>query len=164
MMAANEAKNITGTIENKKGYVPGGYLIGNSNTGKLHSPGCRAIGMMKNTHKVPTDGAHFKPCKWCYATGSATYETLDKFNSSRDEPDDIEICYDKKVARIFLGVDCDCGSHDGVIKMRLHDGGFKLLNREGKWWIWRECYSCGHQLSLVHLLQKRKVMKEAGEI
>ena len=160
MAVAEEPKHVVGNVENKKGYVPGGYLIGNSNTGKLHAPGCRAIGMMKHTHKVPTDGAHFKPCKWCYAIGKSGHKSLDNFRSRRDEPDDIENCYDPKIERIFAGVKCDCGSTDGILKMRPHNGGVRLLNRQGKWWIWRECFDCGHQLSLVHALEKRKSMKE----
>lgn len=162
MIAVKE--QITGTVENKKGYVPGGYLIGNSNTGKLHSPGCKAINMMKNTHKVPTDGAHFVPCKWCYATGSAGYKTLDKFKVSRDEPDDIELCHDLKVARIFHDVKCDCGANDGIIKMRPHEGGVRLLGDNRKMWIWRECFTCGHQLSLDKAIAKRKSMKALGDL
>ena len=79
-------EDIIGIVENKKGYEKEGYLIGNSNTGKLHSPHCRAIKMMKNTHKVPTNGAHFKPCKWCYAMGEPKAPTLDDYRTAGDEP------------------------------------------------------------------------------
>ncbi len=33
-----------------------GCLIGNSNTGRLHSLDCSAIDMMREDHKIPTDG------------------------------------------------------------------------------------------------------------
>ena len=46
-----------------------GCLIGNSNTGRLHSPECSAIDMMREDHKIPTDGAQFTPCGWCHACG-----------------------------------------------------------------------------------------------
>ena len=46
-----------------------GCLIGNSNTGRLHSPECSAIDMMREDHKIPTDGANFTPCGWCHACG-----------------------------------------------------------------------------------------------
>ena len=40
-----------------------GCLIGNSNTGRLHSPECSAIDMMREDHKIPTDGGHFTPLR-----------------------------------------------------------------------------------------------------
>ena len=46
-----------------------GCLIGNSNTGRLHSPDCSAIDMMREDHKIPTNGGHFTPCGWCHACG-----------------------------------------------------------------------------------------------
>jgi len=144
------------TVENKKGFEKGGYLIGNSNTGKLHSPECRAVKMMKVTHKVPTNGAHFKPCKWCYAMGETKTSTLDDYRTARDEADDIEICTDSKIEHLFQNVECGCGSTEGIIKMYPHSGGVRLLNREGKWWIYRECYSCGYQLSLNKAIQRRR--------
>ena len=33
-----------------------GCLIGNSNTGRLHSPDCSAIDMMREDHKIPQTG------------------------------------------------------------------------------------------------------------
>lgn len=160
MIAAKET--VVGTVENKKGYVPGGYLIGNSNTGKLHSPGCRAISMMKNTHKVPTDGAHFVPCKWCYATGNAGY-TLDKFKSKEDVPG-TEVSEDPKINDIFYKVGClTCGSKHGIVKMHPDDNGVRLIKKQGKWWIYFEC-DCGYQTALWKAQHRLKSMKLMGEI
>ena len=38
-----------------------GCLIGNSNTGRLHSPECSAIHMMREDHKIPTDEDNSHP-------------------------------------------------------------------------------------------------------
>ncbi len=154
-------KKVHGSIEDKKGYVPGGYLIGNSNTRKLHAPGCRAIKMMNRTHIVPTDGAHFVPCKWCYAMDSSGTTNLDRFKA---DVLGTEVCMDPKINAIFDKVGClTCGSKHGIVKMHPDDNGVRLVKEEGKWWIYFEC-DCGYQTALWKAQNKLKSMKTIGEI
>ena len=157
-MAASEAEHVVGTVQNKKGYVPEGHLIGNSNTGKLHAPGCRAIKMMTRTHIVPTDGAHFVPCKWCYAVGDSRNSSLDRFKT-HNEPEGTEICEDPKINDIFNKVGClSCGSKHGIVKMHPDDNGVRLMKKQGKWWIYFEC-DCGYQTALWKAINKLKSVK-----
>lgn len=126
----------------KKGYVANGELIGNSNTGKLHSPGCKAIGMMKDNHKVPTDGAHFIRCHWCHVTASSISDII------QDQADtmEVKICRDPKIISLFNQEGClTCGSHNGIVKMFPDSSGVRLLGEEGLWWIYFECDDCSYQ-------------------
>jgi hypothetical protein len=92
-----------------------GCLIGNSNTGRLHSPECSAIDMMREDHKIPTDGAQFTPCGWCHAC-SGTCTHTDQNNT--EDPEGTEICRDKKVNQLFNQTGClSCQSKNGVVKM-----------------------------------------------
>jgi len=61
MIETNPKIEKISNIRPKKGFSVNGTLIGNSNTGKLHTHGCKAIGMMREDHKIPTNGAHFIP-------------------------------------------------------------------------------------------------------
>lgn len=129
-------------IERKKGYEPDGVLIGNSNTGKLHSHGCRAICMMREDHKVMTNGAHFTPCLWCHATASSISDLI------QDQVDDLEarVCRDPNMNKLFSLEGClTCGSKDGIVKMFHDPHGVRLLGEEGHWWIYFECSKCGYQ-------------------
>jgi hypothetical protein len=138
---------------------PEGDLIGNSNTGKLHEIGCRAIWMMKSEHKVPTNGDGFEPCGWCKG-GSALNEykkiTLDNFHEEKfEDPRDIVICRDPRIEKIFRETGCiECGSKDGIVKMYPVPHGVKLLGKPGRWWIYFECSHCGYQTSLRKARQK----------
>lgn len=147
-------------------YVVDGDYMGNCNTLVYHEHGCSDVSEMNEEHKVETDNEKelYRPCGHCKPHLSKSSYTFNNYKTVRDEPDDIEICYDKKVAKIFQDLKCDCGSSDGIIKMRPHSGGVRLLGDNRKMWIWRECSTCGHQLSLTHALQQRKAMKTAGEI
>jgi len=40
-------------------------FIGNTNTGKYHVPGCGAVDMMREEHKVWTDGFGYEKCGLC---------------------------------------------------------------------------------------------------
>lgn len=131
-------------LKSQKGYEPNGELIGNSNTGVLHNPDCRAIDMMLEEHKVPTNGAHFTPCGWCHGHGKSN-SRLDSY-FSEDLPG-TEICNDPKINRIFDKCS-SCGSDDGIVKMYPHKNGYKILQREGHWWIYFECHNCGYQTAL----------------
>jgi hypothetical protein len=120
-----------------------GCLIGNSNTGRLHSPDCSAIDMMTEDHKIPTDGCHFTPCGWCHACGGGN--TLNINHSLSEDLEGTEICMDKKVNQLFHQTGClSCGSKNGVVKMFPDTHGVRLLGREGHWWIYFEC-ACGYQ-------------------
>lgn len=162
MPMANKSKSER--LLERRDFVPGGEYMGNCNTGVYHVMGCHDINAMLDEHKIETDNEEgiYRPCGHC-KPGIAKFRKFDSFKSSKDQPGDVELCYDPRIERIFVGIKCDCGSSDGILKMRPHDGGVRLLNRQGKWWVWRECYSCGHQLSLVHAIQKRKAMKKFGD-
>lgn len=154
METKTRIQKLSTTLVNKKGYEPYGSLIGNSNTGKLHSPGCRAIDMMKNDHKVPTNGAHFTPCKWCYPAGPKQLEDPNK--SKLEDQKQVEICQDPKINQLFQQVGClTCGSKDGIVKMYPHEHGSRLIGKEGLWWIYFEC-SCGYQNALWKAKQRRR--------
>ena len=143
------------TLANKKGYEPYGSLIGNSNTGKLHSPGCRAIDMMKEDHKVPTNGAHFTPCKWCHPTGSGQVNNPHQYQL--EDQEETEICQDPKINQLFQQAGClSCGSKDGIVKMYPHENGVRLLGEEGHWWIYFEC-NCGYQTALWNVRQQKLI-------
>lgn len=139
-------------LKNKKGYRPYGSLIGNSNTGRLHSPSCRAIDMMKKKHKVPTNGAHFTPCKWCHPKSRGN-----PIQGNGEDRKDAETCRDPKINQLFHQVGClTCGSKDGIVKMYPHEQGARLLGKEGRWWIYYEC-SCGYQTALWKAKKKKQV-------
>ena len=157
---------IPGAINLKLIEDHGGDLIGNIHTGKLHEPGCRAIDMMKPEHIRHTDGDGFTPCGWCHG-GSALNEfeqlTIDKFNN--EDPEDIEICEDPLIEKLFQGNGCDsCSSHMGIVKIRPHEGGVRLLGRFGKWWVYFECFHCGYQTSLHKVKQHSQVKKAAIKV
>lgn len=134
--------------EERHDFIEGGEYMGNCHTGVYHSHGCGDILKMNTEHKVPTDNEKglYRGCGHC-KPGLNEFLKLDTF-LSRDEPGDIELCEDPAVIRIFASVKCNCGSHDGIIKMYPHEGGVRLLGHHTKMWIYRECYRCGHQLSL----------------
>ena len=118
-------------IEQKVLTVPNdwrheGCLIGNSNTGRLHSPDCSAIDMMREDHKIPTEGGHFTPCGWCHACGGENSFNTNPIPS--EDPEGTEICIDKKVNQLFHQTGClSCGSKDGVVKMFPDTHGVRLL-------------------------------------
>ena len=67
----------------------GECLIGNSNTGRLHSLDCSAIDMMREDHKIPTDGAGFTPCGWCHACGTIHENIFEETNEDPKEPNSV---------------------------------------------------------------------------
>lgn len=149
--------NQTAAWLDRHDFVPNGAYMGNIHTGVFHEFGCKDIDAMNEEHKVETnnDKGLYRPCGHC-KLGFGKYLKLDTFKTSRDEPEDIELCEDPKVHKIFDGVKCSCGSTDGTIKMRPHQGGVRLLGHKEKMWIFRECYSCKHQLSLDKAMNKNE--------
>jgi predicted nucleic-acid-binding Zn-ribbon protein len=147
-----------------------GDLIGNSNTGKLHQPGCRAITMMNDSHKVETDGFGFENCGWCHGKDDIDQSYLDHFHEKKkiaaaknvlpgrtsDDPEDIEICRDPYMNRIFKDSECPtCGSSNGIVKMYPAEHGVRLLGDPHKrWWVYNECSKCGYQTSLRKIKQR----------
>ncbi len=118
-------------------------LIGNSNTGRLHSLDCSAIDMMREDHKIPTDGEGFTPCGWCHACGKTSH--LNTFQDKSKDPKGTEICRDKKVIQLFNQTGClSCKSKKGIVKMYPNIHGVRLIGRNGHWWIYLEC-ECGYQ-------------------
>lgn len=51
MKSGNKIKQMVLVVSENKRHE--GCLIGNSNTGRLHSPECSAIDTMKEDHKIP---------------------------------------------------------------------------------------------------------------
>lgn len=138
-------------------------LIGNTNTGKVHHPGCRALGMMLPEHKVTTDGTGYSPCGWCHAAGPEGGEVvLDEFID--EDPEDVVVCRDPEILKLFKDFTCDCGSLKGVVKMYPHGSGYRLKGKIGKYWIYLECSSCHHQTSLRHVLNARRMVNSGGGV
>jgi hypothetical protein len=135
----------------------GESLIGNSNTGRLHSLDCSAIDMMREDHKIPTDGGGFTPCGWCHACGGENSLNINPIPS--EDPEGTEICIDKKVNQLFYQTEClSCGSKNGVVKMFPDTNGVRLLGRNGHWWIYFEC-DCGYQTAWWKAKQKLKTIR-----
>jgi len=156
-------ENRTAALRRIKGYKEGGHLIGNSNTGKLHYSDCSAIGMMREDHKIPTDGdgGHFTPCGWCYPNGYGTF--MDHAQSTFEDPIGTEICMDPRINKLFNQVGClTCGSRDGVVKMFPEDNGVRLLGKKGRWWIYFEC-SCRYQTALWKAKNRLKIRGRDNE-
>lgn len=140
--------------QNLKGFEPDGELIGNSNTGVLHEAGCRAIDMMNHAHEVPTNGAHFRPCGWC-KPGLGKSETYQTRLKNETKIEGLESCEDPRIIKIFhecLG----CGSTDGIVKMYPHSDGVRILGKQGKWWVYFECFDCGYETALWKAQAKLK--------
>ena len=134
----------------------GEYLIGNNNTGKLHSLDCSAIPMMREDHKIPTDGTGFTPCSWCHACSG--HETL--FKKENKDFEGIQICMDKRVIQLFKKAGCaSCNSKKGIIKMFSDPHGVRLIGKEGHWWIYFECEKCGYQTAWWKAINKLKNSK-----
>ena len=149
-----------------------GDLIGNSNTGKLHQHGCRAIDMMKESHKVETDGFGFENCGWCHGKSDEDQSYLDHFHEKKivaaaktsayklsvnvEDPEDVEICRDSYVNRVFKDSKClTCSSTDGIVKMYPTEHGVRLLGDPHKrYWIYKECAHCRYQTSLRKVKQR----------
>jgi len=151
-----------------------GDLIGNINTGKVHAIGCRAIGMMLEEHKKPTNGDGFEPCGWCKGgndLNNYNQYVLDHFHNKKkvaaikteypqmvvdEDPEDIEICRDPRINKIFKDSECmTCGHTEGTVKMYPAEHGVRLLGDPHKrYWIYKECSHCGYQTSLRKLKMK----------
>ena len=150
-----------------------GDLIGNSNTSKLHQPGCRAIDMMKEEHKVETDGYGFENCGWCHGKSDVDKSYLEHFHEKKknaaaakiptivkdaivEDPEDVQICRDPRILKIFKESDCiNCDSKDGIVKMYPAEHGVRLLGDPHKRWrVYNECSKCGYQISLRKIKQR----------
>ena len=59
MKSGNKIKQMLLSVSESRKHE--GCLIGNSNTGRLHSPECSAIDMMREDHKIPAEGGTFNP-------------------------------------------------------------------------------------------------------
>ena len=155
MKSGNKIKQMVLNVSETRRHE--GCLIGNSNTGRLHSPECSAIDMMREDHKIPTDGAQFTPCGWCHACGRTHSIATDQNNT--EDPEGTEICTDKKVNQLFHQTGClSCQSKNGIVKMFPDKHGVRLLGRQGHWWIYFEC-TCGYQTAWWKAKQKIKTLK-----
>lgn len=135
----------------------GECLIGNSNTGRLHSLDCSAIDMMREDHKIPTDGAGFTPCGWCHACGT-THQDI--FQEANEDPEGTELCMDKRIIQLFKQTGCaTCSSKKGIIKMFPDPHGVRLIGKQGHWWIYFECEECGYQTAWWKAINKLKNSK-----
>jgi hypothetical protein len=158
MRSEKKIKQIVLPVQDDRRHK--GCLIGNSNTGKLHSSDCSAINMMREDHKIPTEGGHFTPCGWCHACVGTSYN--EQSHSNTEDPEGTENCMDKKMNQLFNLTGClSCGSKKGVVKMFPDTHGVRLLGREGHWWIYFEC-SCGYQTAwwkAKNYLKNRRMVK-----
>lgn len=147
--------------------------VGNTNTKRLHSPGCRAVGMIAPKHVVYTEsgeGFHVL-CKWCGNQGyrKGKQESFDEYDIMNMSG--VEICHDHNIIKAMEKVGCidyglfHKGENHGIVLMYPHEGGIPIEGREGKWWVFYQCEICGYQTSYkkaVHKLHEQ--MKEKGEI
>ena len=155
MKSGNKIKQMVLVVSENKRHE--GCLIGNSNTGRLHSPECSAIDTMKEDHKIPTDGGQFTPCGWCHECGGTNCANTDQNNT--EDPEGTEICTDKKVNQLFHQTGClSCQSKNGLVKMFPDKHGVRLLGRQGHWWIYFEC-TCGYQTAWWKAKQKIKSLR-----
>lgn len=122
-------------------------LIGNSNTNKVHSPGCRAIGMMKQEHMITTeDGEGYDSCGWCHAQGSIRTPTQSHLKLTESDPIGTKICNDPYFINLFTLSGClGCKGHEGTVKMFQDPQGATVKGEKGHWWIYLECDHCGYQ-------------------
>lgn len=120
--------------------------IFNTNHNRTHYPGCRAVGMMKKEHEKPVEEPRGYLCKWCFEGGGhATKDLPTNLNGYIGE----ERCHDPRINDMLEKHGCPCGSHQGDIRMYPHTNGWKVLGRDGNWWIYFHCYQCGHDTSLA---------------
>lgn len=74
------------TVEAELKMLPAGVVedapvkeyVGNTNTGKCHVPGCKAIDRMLPEHKVATDGTGFSKCAWCFSHPEKVEKVLEE--------------------------------------------------------------------------------------
>lgn len=139
-------------------------LIANTNTGKVHLQGCRAVDMMSEEHMWYTDtAAGWSACSLCGAGPEPVVDTvLDDFrldDFTVEDPEVIVRCRDPEIRKLFQGFTCDCGSHEGIVKMYEHPEGYRLTGKSGKWWLYIECSSCHHETSLRHHQNNKKALR-----
>ncbi len=135
--------------------------IGNSNTMKFHEPGCHCIDRMLDEHKVGTDGFGYSPCGFCACKTESQIEdlkqvTLEMSVDNSKDPEDVEICRDPRINKIFKDSECvTCGHTEGTVKMYPAEHGVRLLGDPHKrYWIYKECSRCGYQTSFRKLKMK----------
>lgn len=145
-------------------------MIGNTNTKRIHDPGCRAVNMIAPEHRV--DGADlgtfWKLCKWCKVGGTERsirgYKKAMNFRqeeqSTFDEIPGILDCHDPTFQKLFRATGClACNSKLGTIKMMQDDKGVEVKGQNGRWWVFFECENCGYQTAWWKAYQRLKVIK-----
>lgn len=68
-------------------------LIWNINTGRLHSPECSAIDMMREDHKIPTYGGAIS--HHADVAMPVREQVTETGHSNMEDPEGMEICMDK---------------------------------------------------------------------
>lgn len=134
-------------------------LIGNKHTNKVHTPGCRAVDMMKKENMIKTDGTGFESCSWCHAHSS--YTPAQTHLITEDDPVGTEICEDPYFMQLFAKTGClGCNSHEGVIKMFPDpQSGVPVEEMPGNWWVYFECSQCGYQTAWWKAEQRANNLK-----
>lgn len=146
-------------------------LIGNTNTKRCHVPGCRAVGMIADKHRVVTDSGEGFPvnCKWCGAGGSS--RSTDRQSVLNEYlPEGTKICDDPYFHDLFMKAGClgSCynqgkGVTGQILMFKDPDGGTKVQGHEGFWWVFMECTVCGYQTAwwkAEHRVQAMERMKQ----
>lgn len=147
--------------------------VGNTNTKRLHLPGCRAVPMIAPEHYEPSeDGEGFYVlCKWCKCQGYRKGQTaLDDFRGEPmkenyqiieeyTEGGNIEVCHDEVYLKLFEEVGCISGhGNQGVVLMYPHGGGVPVEGCPGLYWVFFVCSHCGYETS--HEKAIRKLQRE----
>jgi hypothetical protein len=128
----------------------------NTNTGKIHEWGCRAIDMMRDDHKQEAYSLAGDPCGWCKPTGNEFQSRVDEQDSSMG----ISFCHEHAYLHLFAQTGClSCGSKAGVVKKMPHDGGIPLKDETGKWWVFFECDKCHYQTAWWKAEKRLEVMR-----
>lgn len=123
-------------------------FIANTNTGKYHEFGCKAIDMMLEEHKLEVEsGEGWNPCHWCRPGLGDWQSVLSK--RAFEEKNGVIICRDSRAQKILTEVGClHCHAKSGEVVMYPHSGGQQVEGHPGKWWIYLECDKCGYQTAL----------------
>jgi hypothetical protein len=123
--------------------------IGNTNTRRLHIPGCRAVGMIADKHRVTTDSGEGFPvnCKWCgaggYSKGISRQSRMAEYMDGGIIP-----CNDPYFHDLFMKAGCltaFCKGFGQIFMFRDPDTGTPVQGQDDKWWVFMECDECGYQ-------------------
>ena len=111
--------------------------------------------MMREDHKIPTDGGHFTPCGWCHAGGGEI--SLNGNPALSKTLKELKFAWTKKLTNFSIRQDALVAGPNNELKMYPDIHGVRLIGRNGHWWIYREC-DCDNQMAWWKAKQKLKII------